>query len=101
MRILKEEFGESYELNEFMRLLNDRYRIYFQVELKNPLNSQIRYFRDENAAKKYFDKLKEEMSTDSYYEDSEVIFSKIELVEQKDDIEDFDTYSIEYNDEGE
>lgn len=97
MRFLKEDFGDSYEIDEFIDLLNNRYKTYFEVRLKRNGREQYRYFRDKNSAKQYYDKLKEEMETDSYYESSEIELSKVELTENKDTIEDFDTYSIDYD----
>ena len=73
MRFLKENFGESEELNTFVNQANNRFRTYYVVTLvlDNGEDFSERYFAYKEAAQKYYDSMISEIDGDrEYYGDN-------------------------------
>lgn len=87
-KILRENYGESDELDTFIYQLQKRFNPYYVVSLK--LNGKIsnRYFAYEDAAKEYYDGLKLEAENDTlYYDGADIALTKVDLVKNEDEIE--------------
>jgi hypothetical protein len=86
--ILNEAYGESDELDTFVYQLNKRFYTFYEVILKVRKDVSRKYFAYEDAAKEYYDKLKEEANNDKdYYEGSEIILNKIDINQEQDELE--------------
>ena len=88
MRFLKENFGESEELNTFVAQIDRRFGDYYVVRLE--LNDRVseRYFAYQSAAKKYYDDLVKEAQEDiSYYYNAQISIIKIEVKREEDELE--------------
>ncbi len=97
MKFLKEDYGQSIELNNFVRLLDTKYNWYYMVQyiVRDKINNQ--YFRFKEDAKKYYDNLVKTFSEDKeYYEGSEITLNKVSINKDYDEEESFKVY---YNDE--
>lgn len=69
MKFLKEDFGESEELNTFVYQLYKRFNPFYRVTLKLDGKTSNRFFAYEDAAKEYYDKLVKEANEDKFYYD--------------------------------
>ena len=101
MRFLKEAYGESNELDDFVYLQNNRFSTYYQITLVVDGRASIRYFAYEDAARDYYDKLIEDINNDKeYYENTQVTFSKVLVNADYDELESFDS-RLEFEEEEE
>ena len=99
MRFLKEAYGESNELDNFVYLQNNRFSTYYQITLVVNGRASTRYFAYEDAARDYYDKLIEDINNDKeYYEDTQVTFSKVLVNADYDELESFDS-RLEFEEE--
>ena len=99
---LIEDFGQSDELNTFIYQLRKRFSTYYEVVLKLGRIVSRNYFAYEDAAKKYYDKLKEEANEDKdYYDGADISLNKITLTEDTDELEAvmIDNSTDDYSDE--
>lgn len=99
MRFLKEAFGESDELDTFVSQVERRFRNYYHVALvlKSGTLKQNRYFFSEDAAREYYNNIKEDAVTNKdYYDGAELTIEKV-LVEPR--YEEIDSEIIGTNDE--
>lgn len=88
MKFLKEDFGESEELNTFVYQLQRRFNPFYKVVLKLDGKVSNRYFAYEDAAKEYYDKLiKETDNNKMYYDGAEVDLVKVNLNIEEDELE--------------
>ena len=55
MKLLKENYGESEELNTFVAQANARFNTYYVVSLEINDQTSDKYFAFESAAKEYYD----------------------------------------------
>lgn len=86
--ILNEAYGESDELDTFVYQLNKRFYTFFEVVLVIRKEVSRKYFAYEDAAKEYYDKLKEEANNDKdYYEGAEITLNKIDINQENEEIE--------------
>lgn len=96
MKFLKEDFGESEELNTFVYQLQRRFSTFYVTTLK--LNGKIsnKYFAYEEACKKYYDNLiKEANSNIEYYDGADISWDKVTV---NLDYDEQDSQLIDYND---
>lgn len=96
MKFLKEDFGESEELNTFVYQLQRRFSTFYVTTLK--LNGKIsnKYFAYEEACKKYYDNLiKEANSNVEYYDGADISWDKVTV---NLDYDEQDSQLIDYND---
>ena len=80
MKFLKEDFGESEELNTFVYQLQRRFSTFYVTTLK--LNGKIsnKYFAYEEACKKYYDNLiKEANNNAEYYDGADISWDKVTI----------------------
>ena len=80
MKLLKEDFGESEELNTFVYQLQRRFSTFYVTTLK--LNGKIsnKYFAYEEACKKYYDNLiKEANNNAEYYDGADISWDKVTI----------------------
>lgn len=78
MKLLKEDFGESEELNTFVYQAQRRFNTFYIVTLKVKNSVSNKYFAYEEAAKKYYDNLmKEAKNNAEYYDGSEISWDKV------------------------
>lgn len=95
---LKESFGESEELNNFVYLSRYRFNPYYQVtlEMKDNHKSQERYFAFEDAARDYYKKLVDEVKENkAYYGNSTVTLEEVNINSDRDELEDFTSFDEE------
>ena len=96
MKLLKENYGESEELDNFVYLLQKRFSVYYEVVLK--LNKKVshRYFAYEDAAKQYYYDLVAEAQADKfYYDGADISLNKIELKPEEDELNSITIYDEE------
>lgn len=89
MKFLKENFGESEELNTFVNQANNRFNTYYVVTLN--LNDKVsnRYFAYRESAKKYYDTLQSEIIKDpEYYDDADISLKKVTINLEEENLED-------------
>lgn len=88
MKFLKENFGESEELNTFVNQATNRFNIYYVVTLI--LNDKIsnRYFAYRESAKKYYDTLQSEITKDpEYYDDADISLKRVTINLEEENLE--------------
>ena len=98
MKLLKEAYGESNELDDFVYLSENRFSSYFKVTLDMRKGDERtadrysnRYFYSEDAARDYYDKIVKDMKSDkSYYEHAVITLSKVRLNPEEEELEEFD-----------
>lgn len=96
MKFLKEDFGESEELNTFVYQLQRRFSTFYVTTLK--LNGKIsnKYFAYEEACKKYYDSIiKEANSNVEYYDGADISWDKVTI---NLDYDEQDSQFIDYDD---
>lgn len=107
MKLLKEDFGESEELNTFVYQAQRRFSTFYVTTLK--LNGKIsnKYFAYEEACKKYYDNLiKEANNNAEYYDGADISWDKVtinldydeqdsQLIDYDDSLDDIDFNNIE------
>lgn len=87
-KVIKENYGESDELNTFIYQLRKRFSSYYEVVLKLGKDVSHKYFAYEDGAKKYYDKLVEEANENKFYYDGATItYNKITISEEEDEID--------------
>lgn len=89
MKFLKEAYGESDKLDDFIYMATREFKTIYKVtlELGNKTRS-VRYFGFEDAAREYYNKIIELAKEDKdYYEDSQVSISKIDIVLEEDELD--------------
>lgn len=85
---LKEDFGESEELDTFVAQIERRFRKYYEVTLS--LNSSVsrRYFAFEEAARKYYDGLVKEAQNDiEYYDGADIELKAVEVLRDEEELD--------------
>ena len=99
MKFLKEAYGESSELDDFVYLQNNRFSKYYIVTLVVDGKASNKYFAFDDAAKDYYDSLIKEINEDKeYYDDTQLTLSKVELNPNIDEVQSFDT-RLEFDEE--
>lgn len=91
MKFLKEDYGQSPELDTFVYQSIYRFSTYYKVVLINPTarpTSQERYFAFEDAAKDYYAKLLDDIK--SYgWDFAEVSLVKVTISSDEDELDSF------------
>lgn len=97
MKLLKEDYGESEELDNFVYQIERRFREYYEVTLSLDGRVSRKYFAFEDAAKTYYDNLVKEANEDKeYYDGAKIEFKAIEVLRDEEDI---DYTYIDYEEE--
>lgn len=97
MKRLKEAYGESEELDNFVYQIEKRFRKYYEVTLSLDGRVSRKYFAFEDAAKTYYDNLVKEANEDKeYYDGAKIEFKAIEVLRDEEDI---DYTYIDYEEE--
>lgn len=88
MRFLREDFGESEELNTFVAQIERRFGTYYTVTLVMNGKESNKHFAFESAGKKYYQNLKNEAEKNKeYYDGAQISFKKIEVLRDEDELE--------------
>ena len=88
MKFLKENFGESEELNTFVAQIERRFGTYYTVTLSINGRTSERYFAYESAAQDYYQDLKKETETNmEYYDGAQLSLKKIEVLRDEDELD--------------
>ena len=88
MKLLKEDYGQSEELDTFVYQLQKRFNPYYVVSLKLLGKISEKYFAYEDAAKDYYDGLLKEAEEDKgYYDGAQISLTKVTLQYDEDEIE--------------
>lgn len=102
MKLLKEDYGESNELDDFVYLGEKRFRTFYKVtlgrsdKLDEPKRYSNRYFFSEDAARDYYNKIKEDMESDRlYYEFADLTLSEVSVRFEEDELEDFSSAELD------
>lgn len=102
MKLLKEDYGESNELDDFVYLGQRRFSTFYKVTLgRAESDSQSkrysnRYFFSKDAARDYYDKIREDMESDrDYYEFADLTLSEVKVNFDEDTLEDFSSYELD------
>ena len=97
MKFLKESYGESEQLDDFVYLALNRYRTYYLVELILNKQSTIKYFALKEGAKEYFDKVSKLMKEDQeYYDNATLTLEEVKVKLERDEL---DSVWIDYQEE--
>lgn len=89
MKFLKEDWGESEELENFIYCLQKRFNPYWEVILKLDGRTSINHFAYEDAAREYHDKVLEDIKNDrEYYDGARLTFNKVTLHYDEDELDD-------------
>ena len=87
-RILKEDFGESEELDNFVYLIDEEFFKYYIVTLKVNKQTQERYFVNYEGAKKYYDTIIEEFEKDpDYYDGGYISIEEAQVIVERDELD--------------
>ena len=96
MRLMLEDYGESEELNNFIKMLQNRFNPYYVVTLKLDNKTQNTYFAYEDAARDYHKKIQDEINNDrEYFDGADLTLTKVTLEYDEDELES----DIYFNDE--
>ena len=88
MKLLKENYGESEELNTFVAQANARFNTYYTVTLEINGQTSDKYFAFESAAKEYYDGLKKEAEDKKdYYDGASIELNKVDVNLDFDELE--------------
>ena len=88
MKFLREDFGESEELNTFVSQIERRFRKYYEITLSLNGNVSRRYFAFEEAARKYYDGLVKEARADvDYYDGANIEFKAVEVLRDEEELD--------------
>lgn len=88
MKLLKEDFGESEELNTFVSQIERRFGTYYQVTLKVGSQESRKYFAYDSAARKYYESLKSEAENNKeYYDGSQIELTKITVSRDEEELD--------------
>lgn len=90
MKLLKEDYGQSEELDTFISQLDRKYNQYFQVTISNNNKKTEEYFSFESAAKEYYNKLLDEMQSDSFYDGYNIKLEKVTLNKEYEELNSYD-----------
>lgn len=97
MKLLKEDYGESAELDNFVYLIERRFRKYYEVTLSLDGRVSRKYFAFEDGARDYYDGLVKDAQEDKeYYDGAKIEFKAIEVLRDEEDI---DYTYIDYEEE--
>lgn len=89
MKFLKEDYGQSVELDTFVYQSRYRFNTYYKVVLTNPLSTpkiEERYFAFEDAAKDYYKKLIDDIK-DYGWDNAEVNLIKVKVTAEEDELD--------------
>ena len=88
MKFLRESFGESEELNTFVNQVEKRFKDYYVVTLSLNNKTSEHYFAYENAAREYFDNIKQEAQDEvSYYEGAQIGLTHIQIIKEENELD--------------
>lgn len=88
MKFLKEEFGESRELDTFISQLERRFNYYYEVTLILDGVRSRRYFAYEEGARDYYNNLVKEAQEDLiYYKDAKIILKRVDIKTQEEELD--------------
>lgn len=98
MKFLKEAFGESTQLDDFVYLADKDYNEYYQVETKNNRGEySYKYFSTESAAREYYISIKTEMDNDpEFYDGYDLTLHEVKVNREYNEL---DSYYIIYDEE--
>ena len=109
MKFLKEDYGQSIDLNEFDSQARGRFETYYKVvmEIKENYNDsntrlQTELFAFEDAARDYYNKLLKDIEDEKYnWFHTNVRFVEVRVNLSEEEIEDKDFYETDEEDEEE
>ena len=90
MRRLKEAYGESKELDNFVELAQEDFRTYYKVEARRKNGTpktQERYFYNEESAREYYEKFLEDIVDDYRWEDAEIFLYEVNVKLNQEELE--------------
>lgn len=104
MRLIKEAYGESDDLDDFVDYAKNRFRFYYRVTLARKENYEDeyqysdKYFYSKDAAEEYYDKILKDMKKEKdYYQWSEISLTRVDVRLEEDELK--NTISAELDDD--
>lgn len=88
MKFLREAYGESDQLEDFVYLAQNKFRTFYRVTLKlRGQDSSTRYFAFLEGAREYYNNILKSIEEDrSYYEDADLEIVEVKTTFEEDSI---------------